>query len=145
MAMPRRIKVDFGEVFPYGVYAVGEVQAQRDFDKSTRDKPVQAIDDDSGLPVWSVDVIDADPDATKSTRALTVKVAAQVQPVLPESSAGPFTQVEFDNLTATAYVADAPGGEGRGRLAWSFRASEVRAPRKSSSTTPASKPASSAA
>jgi outer membrane protein assembly factor BamB len=138
MAMPRRIKIDFGDVFPYGVYAVGEVQAQRDFDKSTRDKPVQAIDDETGLPVWSIDVIDADPEATKSTRAITVKVAAKVQPVLPEASSGPFTQVEFDGLTATAYVADAPGSGGRGRLAWSFRASEVRAPRRSSTTSPKS-------
>jgi hypothetical protein len=141
MAMPRRLKVDFGEVFPYGVYAVGEVSPQRDFDKSTRDKPVQAIDDESGLPVWSVDVIDADPDASKSTRSLTVKVAAKVQPVLPEASGGPFAQVEFDGLTATAYVADAPGGEGRGRLAWSFRASEVRAPRRSAANAPKSESA----
>ena len=129
--MPRRIKIDFGDVFPYGAYAVGEVQAQRDFNKSTRENPVQAIDDDSGLPVWAVDVIDADPDATKSTRTFSVKVSAKVQPVLPETSSGPFTQVEFDGLTATPYVADAPG-DGRGRLAWSYRATDVRAPRKTS-------------
>jgi hypothetical protein len=144
MAMPRRIKVDFGEVFPHGVYAVGEVQAQRDFDKSTRDNPVQAIDDESGLPIWAVDLIDADPEATKSTRTLSVKVAAKVQPVLPEATAGPFRQVELDGLTATPYVADAPSG-GRGRLAWSYRATDVRPPRKASTTTSSSKSEQSAA
>ncbi len=131
--MPRRIKIDFGEVFPYGVYAVGEVQPQRDFNKSTREKPVQAIDDETGLPVWSVDVLDADPEATKSTRTFTVKVSAKVQPVLPERSSGPFTQVEFDGLTATPYVADAPG-DGRGRLAWSYRATDVHEPRRGSTS-----------
>jgi hypothetical protein len=83
MAMPRKIKVEFGEVFPFGVYAVSEVTALRDFDRSTAERPVQAVDEDSGLLVWTVDVVDADPEARKSNRHFTVKIAAPVQPVLP--------------------------------------------------------------
>jgi hypothetical protein len=66
MAMPRRIKVEFGEVFPYGVFAVSEVTALRDFDRSTAERPVQAVDEDTGLLVWVVDVVDADPEARKT-------------------------------------------------------------------------------
>src|SRR6188768_3101429 len=103
MVMPRKVPVEFDLVFPFGAYAVGEVSAVRDYDRSTREKPVQATDPDTGLLMWAVDVVDADPDATKSTRTMSVKVAARVQPVLPEAVQGmPFRQVEFDKLTATA-------------------------------------------
>ena len=44
MAMPRKIPVEFGLAFPYGAYAVGEVQPVRDYDKSTRERVVQAAD-----------------------------------------------------------------------------------------------------
>ena len=37
MAMPRKLPVEFGTAFPYGAYAVGEVQPVRDYDKSTRE------------------------------------------------------------------------------------------------------------
>ena len=88
MAMPRKVPVEFGVVFPYGAYAVGEVSPVRDYDRSTRENPVQATDPDTGLLVWAVDVVDADPDAKKSTRTMSVKVAAKVQPVLPEAAEG---------------------------------------------------------
>lgn len=127
MAMPRKINVDFAEVFPYGVYAVSEVTAVRDFDKSTKEKPVQASDPESGQLLWSVDVMDADPEARKAMRQVTVKLLAKVQPVLPENKTGlPFTPVEFDDLTATPYIDD---NGNYPKLAWSFRASGVIAPR----------------
>src|SRR3954466_333050 len=37
MAMPRKVPVDFGVVFPYGAYAVGEVTQVKDYDRSTRE------------------------------------------------------------------------------------------------------------
>lgn len=127
MAMPRRIRVEFGEAFPYGVFAVSEVTQVRDFDRSTKDRPVYATDDESGLLVWAVDVLDGDPEARKADRQLTVKLAATVQPVPPESIAGlPFRPVEFEGLTATPYVSDS---NGRPRLAWSFRATGMKAPK----------------
>src|SRR3954453_6982373 len=123
MAMRRKLPVEFGVAFPYGAYAVGEVQPVRDYEKSTRERIVQAVDPDTGLLLWSVDVVDADPEAKKSTRMLSVKIAARVQPVLPEGKDGTrFTPVEFDKLTATAYIEES--GDFR-RIAWSMRAGEV--------------------
>ncbi len=128
MAMPRRIKVEFGEAFPYGLYAVSEVTQVKDFDRSTKDKPVYSVDEETGLLVWSVDVMDGDPEARKADRQFSVKLLAKVQPVLPNAPIPgmPFTPVEFDGLTGTPYVSDS---NGRPRLAWSFRATGVRAPK----------------
>ena len=106
MAMPRKMPVEFGVVFPYGAFAVGEVSPVRDYDRSTKEVPIQATDPDTGLLVWSVEVVDADPEAKKSNRMIAVKVAARVQPVLPEATPGvPFRQVEFDKLQ-TRMIAD---------------------------------------
>jgi hypothetical protein len=128
MAMPRRVKVDFAEAFPCGVFAVSEVTPLRDFDRSTKDRPVQMVDEESGLLLWSVDVIDADPDARKADRQFSVRIGAKVSPVLPAALGGmPFRPVEFDGLTATPYVSQQ--GDSRARLAWSFRASDLRAPK----------------
>ena len=126
MAMPRKIPVEFGVAFPHGAYAVGEVQPVRDYDKSTRERLVQAVDPDTGLLLWSVEVVDGDPEAKKSNRTLSVKITAKVQPVLPDALTGlPFTPVEFDKLTATAYIEE--NGD-FSKVAWSMRAAEVRAP-----------------
>ena len=126
MAMPRRFPIDFGVVFPYGAYAVGEVQPVRDYDRSTRDNVVQAHDPDTGIPLWSVEVVDADPDAKKSNRTTAIKVQAKVQPVLPESMPGlPFAAVEFTGMTATAYIEESGDFS---RIAWSLRATGVREP-----------------
>jgi hypothetical protein len=74
----------------------------------------------SGLPLWQVDAIDADPAARDKT--VRVKVAAADQPVLPAPAAGlPFVPVEFAGLTVTPYVSQA------GRLAYSLKATGVRA------------------
>ena len=125
MAIKGAIPMRFDDVFPYGCYVVGEVQAQRDFDRSTKDQAVQAVDRDTGVLVWTVDVIDADPETRE--RTVRVKLLAPVQPVPPEAMAGaPFRPVEFDGLTATPYVATLASG--RGRVAWSFRATGMRAP-----------------
>jgi hypothetical protein len=73
-----------------------------------------------------VDVVDADPDARE--RTVRVKITAPVQPVPPETAPGvPFRPVEFDGLTATPYVATMASG--RGRLAWSLRATAMRSPK----------------
>jgi hypothetical protein len=124
MALPRKIPVDFKTVFPYGAYMVGDISPVRDYDRSTKEQLIQATDPDKGLPVWAVDVVDADPEATKSNRTMTVKVAAKVQPVLERPQNGlPFCPVEFSGMTATAYVED---NGNFSRIAWSLRADEVR-------------------
>jgi hypothetical protein len=130
MALQGPISVQFGAVFPDGAYAAGSFEMVRDYDRSTPDRAVQQADKDSGLPLWSVEVIDAQENARQ--RMVKVKVAAQVQPVLPPPSPGsPFTAVEFDGMTATPYV-DSGRCQGNGRcgarVAYSFKATGVRAP-----------------
>jgi hypothetical protein len=126
MAINGRFRVSMGDVFPHGAYVVSEVEPVRDFDKSTRERPVQATDKESGLLVWSVSVLDADPDARKDAKTVTVKISASHQPVPPEAMPGvPFRPVEFDGLTVTPYVND---NGGRARIAYSLRATGMRAP-----------------
>ena len=131
MALQGPIPVEFGAVFPAGAYAAGAIEMVRDFDRSSGDRVVQQNDKHTGLPLWVVEVIDADPDARQ--RMVKVKVAAQVQPVLPAPSPGsPFTAVEFEGMTVTPYVdtgrCQGNGKKCGGRLAYSLRATGVRAP-----------------
>ena len=96
MAVQGPFKVAFGDVFPYGAFIKGGVEAVRDFDRSTRENFVQARDKESGELVWAVEVLDADPE---SKGTFKVKLSAAVQPVMPEAPAGfPFVPVEFDGL-----------------------------------------------
>ena len=63
------------------------------------------------------------PDPQARTRAVKVKVAAPVQPVIPTGPSGsPFIPVEFTGMTVTPYVNQA------GRLAYSLKATAVRVP-----------------
>lgn len=121
MAIARRLPIGHDAVFPHGAYLVSEVGPVIDFDKSTRESRIQQIDADSGLPIWSVDVVDADPDATKKNRTVTVKIIAKVQPVPPSNDgSSPFTPVVFDPCAWTT----------RSRSGWSSATEPARpAPR----------------
>ena len=118
MALQGPIPVEFGVVFPSGAYAAGAFEPVRNFDASTGEKFVQSTDKASGMPLWVIEVIDADPAAR--VRAVKVKVVAQVQPVVPAGS--PFVPVEVTGLVVTYYVNQA------GRLAYSLKAAGIRAP-----------------
>ena len=121
MSLQGPIPVEFGHVFTHGAYAAGAFEAVRDFDASSGDRFVQSKDKVTGLPLWAVEVIDADPEAR--TKTVKVKVAAQAEPVLPSAPPGlPFSPVEFTGLAVTPYVNQA------GRLAYSLKATGVRAP-----------------
>ncbi|QJY46270.1 plasmid replication, integration and excision activator [Pseudonocardia broussonetiae] len=134
MAINGKFKVNHGDVFPHGAYVVGEVEPVRDFERSTRERPVQATDKETGQLVWSVSVLDPDPDARKDAKTVTVKIAAPHQPVPPEAIAGmPFRPVEFDGLTVTPYLNE---NGGRTRIAYSFRASAMRAPQQAGAGKP---------
>jgi hypothetical protein len=138
MTMPRKIPVDCGETFVHGLVTVSEVAALRNYEKSTADVPVQAVDEETGLLVWTVEAMDLDPEARKAERHFTVKITAPVQPVPPARPAGfpsnlPFVPVEFTGMTATAWV-DESGL--RPRLAWSFRATGMVAPKYGSKPVP---------
>jgi hypothetical protein len=124
MAVSGKFRVSMEDVFAFGAYLVAEVVPVRDFDKSTRELFVQQMDKETGLPVFAVTVLDADPQARKSEKTVTVKIAAQYQPVPPEAALGmPFPSVAFDDLTVTPYVDSKTG-----RMAYSLRASALRAP-----------------
>ncbi|MEU8268828.1 plasmid replication, integration and excision activator [Sphaerisporangium sp. NPDC049002] len=124
MALQGPIPVTFTQVFPYGCYAVGEVEQVKDFEASTNGRFVQARDKQSGELVWQIAVMDADPQVKPAQKTVAVKIIAPVQPVAPAPVAGvPFTPVEFEHLAVTPYV------NGSGRLAYSIKAREIRAPR----------------
>ena len=67
MALQGQIPVQFGTVFPDGAYAAGGIEMVRDFDRSTADRLVQQADKETGLPLWVVEVIDAQEDARQRT------------------------------------------------------------------------------
>ncbi len=118
MALQGPIPVQFAQVFPHGAFAAGAVEPVRDFEASKPDRFVQAKDRESGLPLWAVDVIDADPAARN--RTARVKIAASEQPVLPPASpAMPFLPVELTGLAVIPYVNPA------GRLAYSLKAAGI--------------------
>ena len=59
---------------------------------------MQQVDKDTGLAVWTFEVLDADPQARD--KAITVRIVSEHKPVLPEAPAGmPFRPVEFEGLT----------------------------------------------
>ena len=127
MAMPRRIPVDFHVAFPNGGYLVSEVVPVNDFERSTADTKVQQVDAESGLPLWQVEMVDADPEAKKATRTVLVKFAAKQQPVPPANdSGGPFTPVLLEKLVAVPYIEDVT--ETFSRIAWSYRAGSMTSP-----------------
>jgi hypothetical protein len=124
--------VEFGTVFPSGAYTASGFEMVKDFERSKGDLVIQQADKATGLPLWVIEVIDADPEARQ--RTVKVKVAATYQPVLPDAPPGsPFTPVEFEGLQATPWV-DASRckaketGRCGARMAYSLKATGVRAP-----------------
>ncbi|TQN28329.1 hypothetical protein FHX37_3503 [Haloactinospora alba] len=123
MAIQGALPVEFGTVFPHGAYALG-VEAITDFETKR-----QQTDKTSGLPLWAVEVIDADPEARGKAKSVKVKVAAEVCPTLPDEVPGlPFRPAEFEQMSVMPYV-DESGR--RPRVAYSLRARGVKAPNAS--------------
>ena len=100
MAMQGPIPVEFGTGVPRRRVRGRADRRRCGTSSGPADRVVQQADKDSGLPLWVVEVIDAQEDARQ--RTVKVKIAAQVQPVLPSPAPGsPFTAVEFDGMTVT--------------------------------------------
>jgi hypothetical protein len=132
MAMPSGIPIEHGVAFPNGAFVIGEVTPVEDFDaaqaarESGKPADVQTRDKNTGQRMWAVRVVDADEQSRKGQAEVTVKVLADVQPVPPETAPGmPFRPVIFEGLTATAWV---DTNRLRPRIAWSFKATSMRAP-----------------
>src|SRR5919107_6335708 len=127
MAVQGPFKVDFGDLFPYGLGVVGPVAPLVDFDASTKERKIQARDRDTGLPVWTVDVMDFDPEARE--RTFKVKFATPVQPVPPDALEGlPVRPVILENVTVTPYIKEVTANISK--IAYSLRASGMHAPGK---------------
>lgn len=116
-----RFKVSMGEVFPAGCALVpGSIAEAQDYDERTgRRSP--AKDKVTGQRVWSCRVMDMDPGLEGRSREVAVKILADVQPVPPTGAM--FEPVEFEGLMVTPYAND------KGRMAFSFRATAIVAPK----------------
>lgn len=132
MTIQGGLPVEHDLVFPNGAFVVGEVSAVEDFDaaKAARESgkaaDTQVRDKNTGMRLWQVRVIDADELARKGQAEVSVKIAAEVQPVPPPLADGvPFRPVEFEGLVAVPWVDDS---RSRPRVAWSLRASGMKTP-----------------
>lgn len=130
MAISRRFPMPFEVAFPAGVYVISEVEPVVDYDRSTKENKVQQADPDTGLPLWQVTCLDADPEAKKAQKTVTVKIPAKVQPVPPENKDGaPFIPVEFEGLTALPWIEESGNFS---KISWSFKAESMVAPGRKS-------------
>ena len=131
MAAPKniRLKVEFDEWFPQGLFLVGEITAVMEYQSQedrARNRPVRPrIDEGSGLPLFRGTF--ADPAAEKERdKSVTVEFACAYQPVPPEAVAGlPFRPVVLEEMTV------APRAEVSGQakwITWTIRATGMRAP-----------------
>jgi hypothetical protein len=132
-----KIPVPFAYVFPSGALLLG-VDKVVDFDRLSEDD--NQARDENGVRLWTVKVMDQDPEAGRFGRSteVKVKIAADEQPEAPAGIRLPsgvtVTPVEFANITVTPY-SDSVGCRGerkphkcRARLAWSIRATGMVAP-----------------
>lgn len=123
MAIQNAIPVDFGAFFPAGAFMVGEVERVIEWTDDGQ-QAGQQHDKLTSKPLWTVRVIDADPNARKGQGEVSVKIASAVEPTPPPEMNGlPFRPVVFDGLTITPYVKE---GGGRPRVAFSLRATDMK-------------------
>lgn len=118
MAVPKnlRLKADFDEWFPQGLFLVGEIQAVMEYQSQedrARNRPVRPrVDELTGLPLYRGTF--ADPLAEKDRdKSITVEFACAHQPVPPPAVAGvPFRPVVLEGMTV------APRAEASGQAKW---------------------------
>ena len=91
----------------------------------------QKVDENTGLRMWSVPVLDGDPELKGANKAVKVTLLAEVQPVPPDALPQvpmELRPVEFEGVTAVAYCAEVM--KGRFKVAWSIKARGMKAPAK---------------
>ncbi|HEY6278797.1 MAG TPA: plasmid replication, integration and excision activator [Streptosporangiaceae bacterium] len=116
-----RFAVSMADVFPHGCYLVPDSIAEaQDYDEKTK-RRTPSVDKVTGKRVYQSRVVDMDPDLAGRSREVAVKILTDREPVPPTRQ--PFEPVEFDGLQVTPYVTD------RGRMAYSLRASGIKAAR----------------
>jgi hypothetical protein len=120
--IPTRFAVEFAAVFPVGVFILG-VEPSLEFQEDRNAPKRQERDQETNQLVWTVRALDANEEAARFGAEFKVKIAAPQQPVPPAKTPGfPYAPAEFDGLTVTPYA------NNKGRVAYSFRASAMRAP-----------------
>jgi hypothetical protein len=119
VAIKEFLPIRFEVVFGHGAYLNSEVMPVFAYEDGK--KMGQAVHPVSGERMWSVTVIDGDPELKAADKAVTVKLVSNVQPVPPNSVPGsPFTPVEFTEMEVKPYVGDAGFSGGKGRLKWTI-------------------------
>ena len=109
-----RFTVSMAEVFPHGVYAMAVEQAMEMNERNGQRVTAPAKDKQTGETVWTVTVMDRDPEAR--TKEVKVKVLGGLMPMLPgEIVAGTgLHAVDFVGMSCTPYIAEgAPGRKSR--------------------------------
>jgi hypothetical protein len=132
--IPTRFPVDFGDVFPEGVFILG-VEPTLEFSDDRSAPKRQERDKDTNQLVWTVRALDANEEAARFGAEIKVKIASPQQPVPPPKTLGfPYAPAEFEGLTITPYA------NAKERVAFSLRAIGMRAPvgAKGSKTVPPS-------
>lgn len=129
MAPSDELTADMRTVFGTEVaWAMGQVEAEKDWDRSAPGKFVQKVDPGTGLRVWTVVV--ADPESQTQRK---IKILCDDEPVIPEPAAElPFVPVAFVQLTVRPWLNDRGCKPGQGkrcgcRVELSIRARGVRA------------------
>jgi hypothetical protein len=116
-----RLAASNQEVFPHGCHLLPDSIAEAiDYDEKTKTRR-PATDKVTGKRVWQCRVQDMDPELAGRSRETLVKILADQMPAPPTRQL--FEAVEFEGLTATPYITD------RGRLAYSLRATGIKAAR----------------
>ncbi len=128
-----RFRVPMEEMYDHGAYLVSQIEPLRDWDQSTKERFVQQVDPVTGLLVWVGTVLDGDPEARAAEKTVQIKFLAEVQPVPPPEMPGtPLRPVELEGLMVTPYLDDK-----RNRVAYSIRATGMKAPTKGPRPAPA--------
>lgn len=131
-----RLKADFDEWFPQGLYLVGEIAPVTEYQSQedrARNRPVRPrIDEATGLALYRGTF--ADPSAEKDRdKSVTVEFACTHQPVSPQPVTGaPFRPVVLEGMTV------APRAETSGQakwITWVIRATGMTAPGASTTGT----------
>ena len=124
----RRFEIPFDELYPEGLYLVGEIQPVTEYqsqEDKARNRPVRPRTDEvTGLPLFRGTF--ADPSAEKDRdKSVQIEFAAKVQPVPPPAVPGiPFRPVVLEGLTMQ------PRAEASGQakwITWTVRATGMRA------------------
>ena len=121
--------VESAALFRRGLYAVSEVAAVIVF---RSEPPVQERDKGSGLPLWALDLMDADPEARREWRTFRVKIAAAVQPVLPDPIPGTSLRpVVLEGMTVNPWLPkDKETNQPIAKMEYALRATGVTAPKR---------------